>query len=1297
MQSTKCAPGGPPFGRPSGPAAIFLGRETELSNAQDEAFAQLACERKLLTAEMVERARVQRRREALEGPLAQVLVDLGLISPNLVAEVLRELARGRFACDRCANTCAYDALARLDRLECTGCGAPLGREPSALRAAPPSTRGLPAVARSELAGPPSSRRGLPAVPPPPRTGAAPAVAPPPDDPLRQTVVDDTVIPDPLRQTVVDDTVIPGPPSARPRGPRRRMGRYTLIRELARGSHGIVFLAKREGLERQFAVKVLLDGGLDPDSLQRFKLEAAVASKLDDPGVVGVFDIGQDGLQWYYAMEYVEGETLRQRLKRGPLDPHEAARLLLQLTQTLQLAHEQGVIHRDLKPANIIIDASDGRPRITDFGLARDRTLAKSLTQSGDILGTPYYMAPEQIRGNKDIDHRVDVYTVGVLLYECLTGRRPYQAKTPFELIEKVCHVVPPSPRTLVPSIPTTLERVCLRALEKDPDQRCPTAGDLASELERFLVESGERIRPRPRTQARRRPSVPLVGGLVALGLALLGVLSVLAIADQREAFRQSVRAELTRLAESARTQPRSQIEVALARLQTQAAADAELLAEVEGLGRRLEATARLERATAFLAERPPDLAGAERELARAQELAGDDPGFGPRLEEAAGLLQAHRALAAVLPRARALEPYSEQVVSGFAAARELAAADPELAARIALERLRYLRRRGRDQVVLAQARGLETAPGEIGLSARFLRASSLRALGRTDDAVLVLNDLYEQNPGSPIGLAAGAAAAMFSGQIAEAGRRLDRALDVRSDSIEALLVALFVESNRRPKQLKEFMDRVAEVAPDHPQVWELRAVLAIQEGRPADALQAAQVLERLLAPAGTALVQELRVHAHLSERDTQQAQRELDAFLERHSDDATAWFLQGVVHMRNSDRVAARTAWRRSDQLDRRTFEAELRQVGNPRLRREIERAVRSEEDEPFMPGGAGQSAEGGVLMLGRLPRSAELALSERVAAAPAAAQEALTQALQAAARGRPWDEIAPHVTRAMELAPGSEAVALERARLLVGRDVYDEGLEAIAAARELAPSAAHELARLEAEVWRRRGALDAARERYAAAAAADPDGPEGACARAEELFLTEDVGQAERIVRETLAAWPEHTASRVLLAVILAGTERARRALPVVREVLDREGAINSRVVLARCFARIVLMMRQPAGGGWEGVLLENQQLLNLTRGAGPRLLFSRITLTFDALPRSLYRWTAERLFEARQAEPERAETYELLGVLALRSGQAAGDVAADWTQARALKPEYRFRQWRRLVERAYRGIPAELAELLE
>jgi serine/threonine protein kinase len=276
---------------------------------------------------------------------------------------------------------------------------------------------------------------------------------------------------------------------------RYFGDYVIIREIARGGMGVVFEARQVGLNRAVALKMILAGQLaDVGDVKRFYTEAEAAAHLDHPGIVPIYEVGQHRGQHFFSMGFVEGQSLAQRLATGPLGSRAAADLFLQVAEAVDYAHRRGVIHRDIKPANILLDLR-GRPRITDFGLAKRVERDSSLTASGQIMGTPNYMAPEQAAASKDITTSVDVYSIGAALYEALTGRPPFRGNSPLETLREVLERQPPPPRSLVPDVDRGLELICLKCLEKKPARRYASASELANDLRRWLQDEPLSVRP----------------------------------------------------------------------------------------------------------------------------------------------------------------------------------------------------------------------------------------------------------------------------------------------------------------------------------------------------------------------------------------------------------------------------------------------------------------------------------------------------------------------------------------------------------------------------------------------------------------------------------------------------------------------------------------------------------------------------------------------------------------------------------------------------------------------------------
>lgn len=269
---------------------------------------------------------------------------------------------------------------------------------------------------------------------------------------------------------------------------RKLGDYELVAELGRGGMGVVYKARDSKLDRFVALKMILRGSLASDiDVERFRSEATSAAGLAHPNIVPVYNVGEHNGQAYFCMKYVEGNTLAQLIAEGPLAQRRAASYALKIARAVQHAHEHGVLHRDLKPSNILID--DGNePLVTDFGLAKRVAGGASLTGSGAILGTPSYMAPEQADSNagKPSSTACDIYSLGAILYEMLTGRPPFLAATPMETLLLVLSEEPVRPRLLNPQIDTDLEFICRKCLEKRPEHRYATAGQLADDLQAFL-------------------------------------------------------------------------------------------------------------------------------------------------------------------------------------------------------------------------------------------------------------------------------------------------------------------------------------------------------------------------------------------------------------------------------------------------------------------------------------------------------------------------------------------------------------------------------------------------------------------------------------------------------------------------------------------------------------------------------------------------------------------------------------------------------------------------------------------
>jgi WD40 repeat protein len=364
---------------------------------------------------------------------------------------------------------------------------------------------------------------------------APTIAPP-EPPTHRT-------PGEARLSMHEDaTVAPGDPATLDQGPDstvktedrslsrvRYFGDYEILREIARGGMGVVFQARQVSLNRIVALKMILAGQLANDTdVKRFYTEAEAAANLDHPGIVPIYEVGQHEGQHYFSMGFVEGQSLSHRLAGGPMPPSQAAELIVKVADAIEYAHQRGVIHRDLKPANILLDRQ-GNPRITDFGLAKKLTTDSGLTGSGQIMGTPSYMPPEQAGGKHGkVGPASDVYALGATLYALVTGRPPFQAATPMDTVIQLVSDEPVPPRRLNPSIPLDVETICLKCLEKQSDERYASAAAFAADLRRFLA--GEPIAARPVTHleraakwARRKPTLAAAYTLGLLTLVLGGL------------------------------------------------------------------------------------------------------------------------------------------------------------------------------------------------------------------------------------------------------------------------------------------------------------------------------------------------------------------------------------------------------------------------------------------------------------------------------------------------------------------------------------------------------------------------------------------------------------------------------------------------------------------------------------------------------------------------------------------------------------------------------------------------------
>jgi tetratricopeptide (TPR) repeat protein len=309
---------------------------------------------------------------------------------------------------------------------------------------------------------------------------------------------------------------------------REFGDYELLEEIGRGGQGVVFRARQKSLNRTVALKIIgLGQWASKAHIKRFRLEAEAAASLDHPCIVPIYEVDEGDGSCYFSMKLIEGGQLDEVVKRTPMPVRQAAELMAKVARTVHYAHEHGILHRDIKLGNILLDAK-GEPHLTDFGLARLLESESTVTRTLEVLGTPSYMAPEQAAGNNPatagLTSATDVYGIGAVLYQLLTGHPPFAGGTTYETIKLVLETEPRQPRLWNPKIDRDLSTICLKCLEKDPHRRYPAALALAEDLERWLRHEPIRARhtgvfTRGKKWLRRNPTTAALITVVAVALA----------------------------------------------------------------------------------------------------------------------------------------------------------------------------------------------------------------------------------------------------------------------------------------------------------------------------------------------------------------------------------------------------------------------------------------------------------------------------------------------------------------------------------------------------------------------------------------------------------------------------------------------------------------------------------------------------------------------------------------------------------------------------------------------------------
>ena len=387
--------------------------------------------------------------------------------------------------------------------------------------------------------------------------------------LRQLMPNESGSPD---GTVNDRTLPPraaGSNGLPPGAQVRYFGDYEILEEIARGGMGVVYKARQVSLDRVVALKMILAGQLASASdVERFYTEARAAANLQHPHIVAIHEVGRHESQHYFSMDYVAGHSLAALVQGGPLLALKAAGYLKAIAEAIEFAHRQGTLHRDLKPSNILIDGFD-QPRVTDFGLAKRLEASEQLTATGSLIGTPSYMSPEQAgaEGGK-LGPASDVYSLGAVLYELVTGRPPFLGESLIATLNQVLNAEPVAPRLLNPNVPHDLETICLKAMAKEPGRRYPAARDLADDLRRFL--KGEPIQARPvgklekfwrwcrRHPARAAASLLALLVLVALSTLAVGYSFVLQLRQEQQRTQLALEEATTQRALTAEAQHESQ-------------------------------------------------------------------------------------------------------------------------------------------------------------------------------------------------------------------------------------------------------------------------------------------------------------------------------------------------------------------------------------------------------------------------------------------------------------------------------------------------------------------------------------------------------------------------------------------------------------------------------------------------------------------------------------------------------------------------------------------------------------------
>ncbi len=716
---------------------------------------------------------------------------------------------------------------------------------------------------------------------------------------------------------------------------RRIGPYRIERELGRGGFGVVYLGRRDGIDAPVALKIFIRPEV-AENLARFTREVELARRLRHPGIVSAIEAGAQGGQPWVAMEYAPGETLHARIARGPIPPDEARALVVAMAEALGYAHRAGVVHRDLKPANVIL-TPDG-PRITDLGLAQDLSDGLSLTKTGTAIGTPSYMAPEQIADSKRSDRRVDLYALGVILYESLSGRRAFPGESFVEIAERACKGwVEPLAR-VAPTAPRVLVETCERAMTVDPNARYQSAEELIAALRaadaagrpasgRRSSRRSERSRPASdpsSTSPTRRWTIALAIGCGLLAAIAAGLVVVsLGSGDSSAATPSSASTSPTGSPAIGRSgdgpppreSPGADALDANERLERE---HRDALARVAALEAAAVSLGELRAATVLVEGRVPEgLAGAlaEEHLAARADLRA-------RLVEGARARSARHA------------PYEEPLEVLDLAARLAASADESGA--VELERASYLFRRGRLEEARTLAGSLSNEPGRVGLQARYVAAFALVWQDVSmNDGLAELRGIWEDDRDGPVGNNAGAVFHSYSGMNDIGEKLARRSIEIDPEYVDpriSLAFCLNDLSNRAPHEgrtqaqllaASEASSNVAiELQPDHPRAFMARAFATGNLGRPRDAIAAYSRLIELTEPRPFARALRNRANQWLNQGNFAAARDDFGRALEVSPGHVESLFWRGIALHQLGDLEGALRDWMVIDRASSETLDA---------------------------------------------------------------------------------------------------------------------------------------------------------------------------------------------------------------------------------------------------------------------------------------------------------------------------------------------------------------------------------------